>query len=103
MYQRLGAIGRGLGAGVAGCPFYFKSLPAGGFDLNSTVQVGEMARRMGELGPRLLCIDNLGVAKGARRRKHRPHDPGHVQPAQARRGMRGLRGDPAPCAEGERL
>jgi hypothetical protein len=64
MLQRLGALSRGLGASGENCSFLFKSLPAEGFDLTRMAQVGDMSLRIKDLGAQMVCIDNLGVAKG---------------------------------------
>lgn len=63
--ERLAALGRGHRV-PRDCPnLLWQSLPAGGFDLLNKAHLGDMSLRMQQLGVKLLCIDNLGIAKGA--------------------------------------
>lgn len=64
MSERLAAIGRGHGIPEQ-ASFYWKSLPQQGLNLEDPAVVEELAALVRCLGARLVCIDNLGVAKGA--------------------------------------
>jgi hypothetical protein len=64
MAERLAALGRGHLA-PRDCPnLFWKSLPGGGLNLLEKLHVGDMLMRMRKTGAKLVCIDNLGQAKG---------------------------------------
>lgn len=65
MSERLAAIGRGHGVLPEKASLFWKSLPQQGLDLEDPAVVEELAALVRCLEVRLVCIDNLGVAKGA--------------------------------------
>ncbi len=64
LLERLAAIGRAQGADPEKAQFYWKSLPQEGLDLEDVGQVEELLGLVRCIEAKLVCIDNLGVAKG---------------------------------------
>lgn len=64
MCERLAALGRGLAVQPEQVRFSWKSILGLGFNIQDPAQVEELATLSRRLEARLLCIDNLGMAKG---------------------------------------
>lgn len=63
--ERFGAFTRTYSA--LGAPFFYTSMPDGGFDAGNTQHVADMAGRMIANGIRVLVIDNLITVSGGRK------------------------------------
>jgi hypothetical protein len=64
MHERLAALGRGLAVQPEQVRFFWKTIPGLGLNLLDPPQVEELAALTRRLEARLVCIDNLGMAKG---------------------------------------